>query len=257
MRKAAVKRMPEATAEKEKLGFPVPTRVWLRDEKYYNIVKKKFEGKTAQKFFNTDALVGWLDEHFSGKEDNSRRVWTVYVFLVWYDIYFDEDSDKVEKPVNHLEELKAIAEARREKQIDAPGNVILKAAEAVDNSYNAPDFEDISSNKSEASNEDNSSEQTESTDENGSESVIIENEDDSKEEPAKEEVKEEYVNISNPEDKEIYDAPRKPSTPQEQLQMTLEGIEKRSKYLDEPNVISDEAVDSIVSSINFFEDDNE
>ena len=70
-------------------------------------------------------------------------------------------------------------------------------------------------------------------------------------------VKEEYVNISNPEDKEIYDAPRKPSTPQEQLQMTLEGIEKRSKYLDEPNVISDEAVDSIVSSINFFEDDNE
>lgn len=251
MRKAAVKHMPEATAEKEKLGFPVPTRVWLRDEKYYNIVKKKFEGKTAQKFFNTDALVAWLDEHFSGKEDNSRRVWTVYVFLVWYDIYFDEESDKVEKPVNHLEELKAIAEARREKQIDAPGNVILKAAESVDNSYSAPDFEDISSSDSSDGNEQTEEAQTEED----NESVIIENEDDAKEESANEEAKEEYVNISNPEDKEIYDAPRKPSTPQEQLQMTLDGIEKRSKYLDEPNVISDEAIDNIMSSINFFDDD--
>lgn len=251
MRKAAVKHMPEATAEKEKLGFPVPTRVWLRDEKYYNVVKKKFEGKTAQKFFNTDALVAWLDEHFSGKEDNSRRVWTVYVFLVWYDIYFDEDSDKVEKPVNHLDELKAIAEARREKQIDAPGNVILKAAEAVDNSYSAPDFKDISS---ENSDENDQTEEEQANDEN--ESVIIENEDDGKEEPAKEEAKEEYVNISNPEDTEIYDAPRKPSTPQEQLQMTLDGIEKRSKYLDEPNVISDEAIDNIMNSISFYDDEN-
>ena len=125
MRKAAVRHMPEATAEKEKLGFPVPTRVWLRDEKYYNVVKTKFKGKTAEKFFNTDVLVSWLDSHFSGKEDNSRRVWTIYVFLVWYDIYFDEDSEKVEKPVNHLDELKAVAEARREKQIDAPGEVRL------------------------------------------------------------------------------------------------------------------------------------
>lgn len=252
MRKAAVKHMPEATAEKEKLGFPVPTRVWLRDEKYYNIVKKKFEGKTAQKFFNTDALVAWLNEHFSGKEDNSRRVWTVYVFLVWYDIYFDEESDKVEKPVNHLEELKAIAEARREKQIDAPGDVILKAAEAVDNSYSAPDFEDISSSDSTDGNE--QTEEAQSEEDN--ESVIIENEDDAKEESAKEEAKEEYVNISNPEDKEIYDAPRRPSTPQEQLQMTLDGIEKRSKYLDEPNVISDEAVDNIMSSINFYDNED-
>lgn len=140
MRKAAVRHMPEATAEKEKLGFPVPTRVWLRDEKYYNVVKTKFKGKTAEKFFNTDVLVSWLDSHFSGKEDNSRRVWTIYVFLVWYDIYFDEDSEKVEKPVNHLDELKAVAEARREKQIDAPGEVIMAAAEEIDENYDAPDF---------------------------------------------------------------------------------------------------------------------
>ena len=62
------------------------------------------------------------------------------MFLVWYDIYFDEDSEKVEKPVNHLDELKAVAEARREKQIDAPGEVIMAAAEEIDEKYDAPNF---------------------------------------------------------------------------------------------------------------------
>lgn len=260
MRKAAVRHMPEATAEKEKLGFPVPTRVWLRDEKYYNVVKTKFKGKTAEKFFNTDVLVSWLDSHFSGKEDNSRRVWTIYVFLVWYDIYFDEDSEKVEKPVNHLDELKAIADARREKQIDAPGEVIMAAAEEIDENYDAPNFgvdkskkNDESAEKAEEPAED-VTEETEVPDD-GNEPAIIEPEEEPevKEEPQKEE----YVNISNPEDNEIYDAPKKPSTPQEQMQMAIDSIEKRSKYLDEPNVISDEAVDNIVNSISFFDDDED
>lgn len=113
MRKAAQRHMPIETAEKEKLGFPVPTRVWLRDEKYYNIVKKAFESETAQKFFNTDILVNWLDVHFSEKEDNSRKIWTVYIFIVWYNIYFGDNKKKVVKPKNHLVELKAKAEAQR------------------------------------------------------------------------------------------------------------------------------------------------
>ncbi len=265
MRKAAVRHMPEATAEKEKLGFPVPTRVWLRDEKYYNVVKTKFKGKTAEKFFNTDVLVSWLDSHFSGKEDNSRRVWTIYVFLVWYDIYFDEDSEKVEKPVNHLDELKAVAEARREKQIDAPGEVIMAAAEEIDENYDAPNFgvdkskkNDESAEKAEEPAKEESAEDvTEEVEvpDDGNEPAIVEPEEEPevKEEPKKEE----YVNISNPEDNEIYDAPKKPSTPQEQMQMAIDSIEKRSKYLDEPNVISDEAVDNIVNSISFFDDEDD
>lgn len=265
MRKAAVRHMPEATAEKEKLGFPVPTRVWLRDEKYYNVVKTKFKGKTAEKFFNTDVLVSWLDSHFSGKEDNSRRVWTIYVFLVWYDIYFDEDSEKVEKPVNHLDELKAVAEARREKQIDAPGEVIMAAAEEIDENYDAPNFgvdkskkNDESAEKAEEPVKEESAEDvTEEIEvpDDGNEPAIVEPEEEPevKEEPKKEE----YVNISNPEDNEIYDAPKKPSTPQEQMQMAIDSIEKRSKYLDEPNVISDEAVDNIVNSISFFDDEDD
>lgn len=97
MRMAALRHLPKETAQKEKLGFPVPTRVWLRDEKFYNIVKDMFKSETAEMFFNTDILVELLDEHFHNKEDNSRKVWTIYVFLLWYNIYFG--SDKVVPPI--------------------------------------------------------------------------------------------------------------------------------------------------------------
>lgn len=92
MRRAALRRMPEKWAGKKKLGFPVPTRVWLKEEKYYGIVKEEFLGENAEKFFNTDKLMKLLDDHKAGKADNSRRVWTVYTFLVWYKQFFCENE---------------------------------------------------------------------------------------------------------------------------------------------------------------------
>lgn len=89
MRKAALRRMPEKWAGKKKLGFPVPTRVWLKEDKYYNIVKEEFTGKNAEEFFHTEQLVKLLDDHKNGKADNSRRIWTVYTFLIWYKQFFE------------------------------------------------------------------------------------------------------------------------------------------------------------------------
>jgi asparagine synthase (glutamine-hydrolysing) len=88
MRMAAHRYLPDMVAEKKKLGFPVPIRIWLRDEKYYNIIKKAFTSDAANKYFNTDELMRYLDNHKSGKEDNSRKIWTIYMFLVWYQDFF-------------------------------------------------------------------------------------------------------------------------------------------------------------------------
>lgn len=88
MRMAAHKACPPQTADKKKLGFPVPIRVWLKEEKYYNIVKAEFESENAEKFFNTEKIVALLDDHRAGKYDYSRKIWTVYTFLVWYKVYF-------------------------------------------------------------------------------------------------------------------------------------------------------------------------
>ena len=87
LREAALKRIPRAWAEKEKLGFPVPVVSWLRQDKYYNLIAEWFTGPLAQEFFNTDELMQLLDEHRAGK-DNSRKIWIIYMFLLWYKIYF-------------------------------------------------------------------------------------------------------------------------------------------------------------------------
>ncbi len=88
MRKAALAACPPLTANKKKLGFPVPIRVWLKEDEYYNKVRAEFESERAKMFFNTDKLVELLDQHRAGKYDNSRKIWTVYTFLVWYGVYF-------------------------------------------------------------------------------------------------------------------------------------------------------------------------
>jgi asparagine synthase (glutamine-hydrolysing) len=92
MRKAANRYVPEAWAKKKKLGFPVPIRVMLKEDRYYNIVKKAFTGDTAAQFFHTEELVKLLEIHKSGKADTSRKIWTVYMFLLWYDVYFGEEE---------------------------------------------------------------------------------------------------------------------------------------------------------------------
>ena len=93
LRGAAEKVIRSKTAEKKKLGFPIPIRVWLREDKYYNRVKEAFTSEAAKQYFDTDLLVKMLDEHKNGKNtnektDNSRKIWTVYIFLVWYDRFF-------------------------------------------------------------------------------------------------------------------------------------------------------------------------
>lgn len=88
MRQAAHKYLPDMVAEKKKLGFPVPTRIWLREDKYYQIVKEAFTSEAANRYFKTAELLKLLDRHKAGKEDNSRKIWTVYMFLVWYQEYF-------------------------------------------------------------------------------------------------------------------------------------------------------------------------
>ena len=92
LRKAAEKTLPKRTADKDKLGFPVPIRVWLKEEKYYNRVQDAFLSENAQKFFDTKRLIKMLEDHKANKADLSRKIWTVYTFLVWYKEFFGESE---------------------------------------------------------------------------------------------------------------------------------------------------------------------
>ncbi len=93
LRAAAKDVLPEFTAQKKKLGFPVPIRVWLKQDEYYNLVHDAFLSNASRKYFNVDKLIKLLNEHRSGKKDNSRKIWTVYSFLVWHSQFFPEEYD--------------------------------------------------------------------------------------------------------------------------------------------------------------------
>ena len=88
LRYAANRTLPDAWANRTKKGFPVPIRLWLREEKYASIVRRYFESDFAAEFFDTDAILGLLDRHVSGRENNARKIWTVFTFLVWYKRFF-------------------------------------------------------------------------------------------------------------------------------------------------------------------------
>ncbi len=92
---AAKRHLPEATANKKKLGFPVPIRVWLKEEKYFGLIEAAFATETAKKYFDQALLEKLLVDHKNGKADNSRKIWAVYVFLVWHRIYIEPENVQI------------------------------------------------------------------------------------------------------------------------------------------------------------------
>ncbi len=88
-RNVAKNYIPEDVAGKKKLGFPVPLAKWIREDKYYKKIEDAFRSETAAKFFDTDYICDLLKKHKSNAIDESKKIWVIYMFLVWYEIYFN------------------------------------------------------------------------------------------------------------------------------------------------------------------------
>ncbi len=88
LRKAAGKDMNQTNANRTKMAFPLPLPEWLREDRYYETVKKYFTNDVCKKYFNYKDLIALLDEHKKGGKNNARKIWTVFTFLVWYEEYF-------------------------------------------------------------------------------------------------------------------------------------------------------------------------
>lgn len=89
LRTAAAKVLPEEIAFRKKLGFIVPIRIWMADERYNQDVQAKLCSETAAKFFHLEEIGAIWEEYIGGNSDNWRKIWTIYTFLVWYEKYFE------------------------------------------------------------------------------------------------------------------------------------------------------------------------
>lgn len=94
LRKASEEALDGETAYRAKKGFPVPFRAWIREKRYAQILRQAFTGEIGRHFFDTDALCKMLDEHVRGEKNNARILYTVYAFIVWYKVFFEETEQK-------------------------------------------------------------------------------------------------------------------------------------------------------------------
>lgn len=89
LRKAAEGIVPDHVLDRKKLGFPVPIRHWLKNE-MNEWAKKIIRESNTDHLINKQYVLNLLEAHCQGKADNSRKIWTVLMFMVWHQIYVEE-----------------------------------------------------------------------------------------------------------------------------------------------------------------------
>lgn len=92
-RDVAAEVIPEEWAKRRKLGFPVPFFMWIKEEKYFNKVKDLFMQDWVSEFFDKDKINKMLDDHYAGVENHGRKLYNIYIFLVWYKVYFVDNIE--------------------------------------------------------------------------------------------------------------------------------------------------------------------
>ncbi len=90
-RDIAHEKIPAEWSKRRKLGFPVPFSKWIREEKYYKLVKEMFNKPYVDEFFDREHINNLLTEHYKNMKNNGRKIYNIYVFLIWYDVYFNKN----------------------------------------------------------------------------------------------------------------------------------------------------------------------
>jgi asparagine synthase (glutamine-hydrolysing) len=93
LREAAKRSIPNESYKKKKLGFPVPIRDWIREDDFYNEIKDTFQMDISKELFKEDYLMKLLDDHKNKVRDNYRKIWAIYSFLKWYQVFFINNGE--------------------------------------------------------------------------------------------------------------------------------------------------------------------
>jgi len=91
LRESFKSELPLTAIDRKKLGYPVPIRLWLKDELYewaINIIKES----NADEFINKENAIKLVEDHRKGPFDLSRKIWTVLVFLIWHKVFIEKNT---------------------------------------------------------------------------------------------------------------------------------------------------------------------
>jgi asparagine synthase (glutamine-hydrolysing) len=90
LKKAAAGILPDAIINRKKKGFGIPISKWLAGElKSYMLDYLSEERIRRQGFFNYSYVKRLIDDHLENRKDNRKLLWTLLIFQIWYEKFFE------------------------------------------------------------------------------------------------------------------------------------------------------------------------
>ena len=88
LRKAVAPLLPQEILEGKKKGFVPPIGTWLREDlRPLALDVLSPENVRRQGFFRPEVVTQLLEGHTNRQADNSRKIWALLTFSLWYDSY--------------------------------------------------------------------------------------------------------------------------------------------------------------------------
>ena len=87
-RQAANQYLPDEISFRKKAGFPVPMKSWMREESISKAISSVLFSKNSEQFFNTKGLKALLHNFYNGTDALYSIIYTIYIFLIWYEEVF-------------------------------------------------------------------------------------------------------------------------------------------------------------------------
>src|SRR6266568_4880316 len=86
LRKVALEYLPRENVLRRKQGFGMPIASWIRGP-MRQLIEPALSNERLERhgLFSTSYVRSLLNNHFSGKEDNSVKIWSLFVFQVWFE----------------------------------------------------------------------------------------------------------------------------------------------------------------------------
>lgn len=82
--------LPENVFNRPKKGFGIPLTAWLRKELLPEMRRVFAPKRLADEgLFNSEVITSLLEEHISGRKDNRKPLWTLFMFQKWREKIFN------------------------------------------------------------------------------------------------------------------------------------------------------------------------
>ncbi len=90
LKKAVSNILPQEILTRGKEGFSIPIKNWIMQELRPLLLDTLSESRIKKRgYFRPEYVQQLIQEHLSGKENHSHRLWALMVFEIWHQMYID------------------------------------------------------------------------------------------------------------------------------------------------------------------------